>query len=93
LYGSLRAVNILLVPALHIDRARSANGLAPKTSRAGNSLPAIKPGDMQKHVQQKIENFVQAKPKRENQRYFGQHRPSATSGIPFTGVVFLPRDS
>ena len=38
----------------------SANGLAPKTSRAGNSLLATEPEDIQKHVQQKIENFSQA---------------------------------
>jgi hypothetical protein len=60
LYGSLRAVNLLLVPALQIDCARSANCLAPKTSRAGNSLLATKTEDIQKHVQQKIENFAQA---------------------------------
>jgi hypothetical protein len=35
-----------------------ANSLASKTSRAGNSLLAIKPSDMQKHVQQEIENVV-----------------------------------
>ena len=38
----------------------SANGLAPKTSRAGNSLLATEPEDIQKHVQQKSENFLQA---------------------------------
>jgi hypothetical protein len=50
----------LLVPALHIDCARSANGLAPKISRAGISLPAMEPDDIQKHVQQKGEIFAQA---------------------------------
>jgi hypothetical protein len=38
----------------------SANGLAPTTSRAGNSLLATEPEGIQKHVQQKIENFSQA---------------------------------
>jgi hypothetical protein len=37
-----------------------AIGLAPKTSRAGDSLLATKPEDIQKHVQQKSENFSQA---------------------------------
>jgi hypothetical protein len=61
LYGSLRAVKVLLAALRStIDCTRSANGLAPKTSRAGNSLPTIEPGDMQKHVQKKIKNFAQA---------------------------------
>jgi hypothetical protein len=60
LYGSLRAVNLLLVPALQIDGARSATGLASKTSRAGISRLATEPEDIQKHVQQKIDNFSQA---------------------------------
>ena len=38
----------------------SATGLAPKTSRAGNSLLATEPEDIQKHVQQKSEKFLQA---------------------------------
>jgi hypothetical protein len=37
----------------------SANGLAPKISRAGNSLLATEPEDIQKHVQQKSELFLQ----------------------------------
>jgi hypothetical protein len=61
LYGSLRAVNVLLAglcSTLHC--ACSATGLAPKISRAGNSLPGTEPEDIQKHVQQKSENFLQA---------------------------------
>jgi hypothetical protein len=61
LYGSLLAVNVLLAglrSTLHC--ARSANGLAPKISRAGNSGLATEPGDIQKHVQQKNEEFLQA---------------------------------
>jgi len=61
LYGSLRAVKVLLAALRStIDCARSAGGLAPKTSRAGNSRLATEPEDIQKHVQQKVENFAQA---------------------------------
>jgi hypothetical protein len=61
LYGSLRAVKVLLAALRStIDCARSATGLAPKTSRAGNSRLAIEPGDIQNHVQQKSEDFSQA---------------------------------
>jgi hypothetical protein len=38
----------------------SATGLASKTSRAGNSRLATEPEDIQKHVQQKNENLLQA---------------------------------
>jgi hypothetical protein len=61
LYGSLRAVKVLLAALRStIDCARSATGLAPKTSRAGISFRTLEPGDIQKHVQQKSENFSQA---------------------------------
>ena len=39
---------------------RLATGLAPKTSRAGNSLRGTEPGDIQNRVQQKSEIFWQA---------------------------------
>ena len=62
--------------ALQIDRARSPNELAPNTSRAGNSLLEIEPGDTQKPVQHKMKNFAQTKPKAE----FGSYpQQSATS--------------
>jgi hypothetical protein len=61
LYGSLRAVKVLLAALRStVDCARSATGLAPKISRAGNSLRGTEPGEIQKHVQQKSENFLQA---------------------------------
>ena len=59
--GSLRAVKVLLAALRStIDCARSATALASKTSRAGNSRLATEPEDIQKHVQQKNENLLQA---------------------------------
>jgi len=61
LYGSLRAVNVLLAglrSTLHC--ARCATGLAPNISRAGISLRRTEPGDIENHVQQKMEKFTQA---------------------------------
>jgi hypothetical protein len=61
LYGSLRAVKVLLAALRStIDCARFASGLAPKTSRAGNSRLATELDGIQKHVQQKSEIFLQA---------------------------------
>jgi hypothetical protein len=77
----------LLVPALHIDCARSATGLAPKISRAGISLPTMEPDDIPKHVQQKNEILLQAKQKMEADGYTGQGTTSSTSRIPCSAVV------
>jgi hypothetical protein len=57
LYGSLRAVNLLLVPALQIDGARSAWRLARMASRASNSLSSVEPGTLQNLSSRKSRNL------------------------------------
>jgi hypothetical protein len=63
--------------ALQIDRARSANGLARRVSRAGNLLLGTESDDIPKPVQHKMKDFEQAKPNAE----IGSYRlQNSTSG-------------